>query len=99
MGAGYKNLRTKFKKSPGRSIILYIYKKKNSVCKNSFILIYPKNGGKFHTPSKLCFQSTGNNYHHILDALAGYKKLRTKFKKKVPVEALYYIYKKKKKLS
>merc|ERR1712030_227356 len=50
----------------------------------------------FHIPSKLCFQSTGNKYHNILDAYAGYKKQKAKLQKKSR-RAHYFIYKEKKK--
>merc|ERR1712148_110929 len=49
-------------------------------------------GYKFHIPSKLCFQSTGNKYHNILDAYAGYKKQKAKLQKKSR-RAHYFKYK------
>merc|ERR1712030_119583 len=92
-----RNRRQNCKKIPGGLTILYIKKKKK---KNNIILdVYcvQNFGYKFHIPSKLCLQSTGNKYHNILDAYAGYKKLRVSLEKKVPTGSLFFFIKKKKK--
>ena len=55
-------------------------------------IVFRISGDLLHTPSKLCFQSTGNKYHNILDAYAGYKKQKAKLQKKSR-RAHYFIYK------
>ena len=59
-------------------------------------IVFRISGDLLHTPSKLCFQSTGNKYHNILDAYAGYKKQKAKLQKNSR-RAHYFIYKEKKK--
>ena len=59
-------------------------------------IVFRISGDILHTPSKLCLQSTGNKYHNILDAYAGYKKLRVILEKKSR-QAHYFLYKEKKK--
>ena len=83
------------KKNPGGLTILYIKKKKKK--KNIILDVYcvQNFGYKFHIPSKLCFQSTGNKYHNILDAYAGYKKQKAKLQKNSRRDH-YFIYKEKK---
>merc|ERR1712074_236373 len=92
-----RNRRQNCKKIPGGLTILYIKKKKKNnniildvYCVQNFVY-------KFHIPSKLCLQSTGNKYHNILDAYAGYKKLRVSLEKKS--RQAHYFFKKKKKIT
>merc|ERR1712105_206572 len=83
------------KKFPAGSLF-YIKKKKKK--KNIILDVYcvQNFGYKFHISSKLCLQSTGNKYHNILDAYAGYKKLRVILEKKSR-QAHYFLYKEKQK--
>merc|ERR1712074_499724 len=96
MGAGYKKQKAKLQKNSRRAYY-FIYKEKKK--KNNIILdVYCVQNFvyKFHIPSKLCLQSTGNKYHNILDAYAGYKKQKAKLQKNSRRD-YYFIYKEKKK--
>merc|ERR1711895_431822 len=96
MDAGYKKQKAKLQKNSRRAHY-FIYKEKKKK-KNTILDVYcvQNFGYKFHIPSKLCLQSTGNKYHNILDAYAGYKKLRAHLEKKSR-QAHYFLYKEKKK--
>merc|ERR1712090_55398 len=89
--AGYKKQKAKLQKNSRRAHY-FIYKEKKK--KNIILDVYcvQNFGYKFHIPSKLCFQSTGNKYHNILDAYAGYKKQKAKLPKNSR-RAHYFIYK------
>ena len=54
-------------------------------------IVFRISGDLLHTPSKLCFQSTGNKYHNILDAYAGYKKQKAKLQKSPDGLTILYI--------
>merc|ERR1712074_484823 len=95
--AGYKKQKAKLQKNSRRDHY-FIYKEKKIYIYIILDVYCVQNfGHKFHIPSKLCFQSTGNKYHNILDAYAGYKKQKAKLQKKIPAGSLFYIKKKKKK--
>merc|ERR1712090_107841 len=90
-----RNRRQNCKKSPDRLIIFPIKKKKKKKLQYLMPIVFRISGDLLHTPSKLCFQSTGNKYHNILDAYAGYKKQKAKLQKNSRRDH-YFIYKEKK---
>merc|ERR1712030_219089 len=87
-----RNRRQNCKKSPDGLTILYKEKKEKKKLQYLMPIVFRISGDILHTPSKLCFQSTGNKYHNILDAYAGYKKQKAKLQKKSR-RAHYFIYK------
>merc|ERR1711984_57139 len=82
--AGYKKQKAKLQKNSRRAhYFIYKEEKKKKKKKLQYLMpiVFRISGALLHTPSKLCFQSTGNKYHNILDAYAGYKKQKAKLQK------------------
>merc|ERR1712074_227262 len=88
---GYNKLRVILEKK-SRQAHYFLYKEKKKKLQYLMPIVFRISGIILHTPSKLCFQSTGNKYHNILDAYAGYKKQKAKLQKKSR-RAHYFIYK------
>merc|ERR1712030_282234 len=91
--AGYKKQKAKLQKKSRRAH----YFKYKEILQYLMSIVFRISGDILHTPSKLCLQSTGNKYHNILEAYAGYKKLRVILEKKVPTGSLFFYKEKKKK--